>query len=65
MAKIDRVLAQHLQGLRNGQFAQETGLNLLQIEAAATWRLQGHGPGSVRSTPAGRPMTRRTRGSRP
>lgn len=44
VVKIDRVLWQHPAGLRNEQLARETRLNLIQVEAAARWRLRDHGP---------------------
>ncbi|MER7960275.1 hypothetical protein [Streptomyces sp. NPDC096030] len=38
-AKIDRAMQQHHFRLSNEQLVEATGLNLLQIEAAARWRL--------------------------
>ncbi|MEV6329254.1 hypothetical protein [Streptomyces sp. NPDC051909] len=42
-AKIDRAIRQNPYGLNNEALAKETGLNLIQIEAAAAWRLRGEG----------------------
>lgn len=43
VAKIDQVMQRHHVGLSNEQLVRETGLNLLQLEAAARWCL-GVGP---------------------
>ncbi|MFE5948425.1 hypothetical protein [Streptomyces sp. NPDC056480] len=40
--KIDRTMRQHPHRLTNDQLMQETGLNLIQLEAAATWRHRRH-----------------------
>ncbi|MFG2123837.1 hypothetical protein [Streptomyces sp. NPDC048710] len=39
VAMIDRAMQQHRMGLSNDQLVRETGLNLLQLEAAARWCL--------------------------
>ncbi|MCZ0984659.1 hypothetical protein BEK98_45045 [Streptomyces diastatochromogenes] len=43
VAKIDQVMQRHHVGLSNEQLVRETGLNLVQLEAAARWCL-GVGP---------------------
>ncbi|MGW2747354.1 hypothetical protein [Streptomyces sp. NPDC001450] len=45
VAQIDRAMQQHRTGLSNDQLVRETGLNLLQLEAAARWCL-GVGAGA-------------------
>ncbi|MFK0238835.1 hypothetical protein [Streptomyces vinaceus] len=45
-AKIDRAMAQHHFRLSNEELVKETGLNLLQLEAAAGWRLRDRPPGT-------------------
>jgi hypothetical protein len=48
LLKIDRAMRQHPNELTTEQFAKATGLNLLQLEAAATWRLH-RGDSAVRA----------------
>lgn len=45
VARIDRAMQQHRMGLSNEQLVRETGLTLLQLEAAARWCL-GAGTGA-------------------
>ncbi|MCX2182670.1 hypothetical protein KV205_19355 [Streptomyces sp. SKN60] len=40
--KIDRAMRQHSHRLTNEQLIRETGLNLIQLEASATWRYRRH-----------------------